>query len=51
MLQKDDDGEESTDLLKQQALIAAAGSFLQVQCAEDMFVYDIPTKPRNATLT
>lgn len=43
--------EESVALLEEQAVAALGGSLVNVQCADDFFVYDIPSQPRNMATT
>ncbi|KAG7173762.1 Zinc phosphodiesterase ELAC protein 1-like [Homarus americanus] len=43
--------EESIALLEEQALTAAEGTTLHVQCTDDLFVYDMPSHPRHNVQT
>lgn len=43
--------EDSITLLEEQALSAVAGTSIHVQCADDLFVYNIPSQTRNVTLS
>ncbi|KAK8728393.1 hypothetical protein OTU49_009268, partial [Cherax quadricarinatus] len=39
--------EESISIIEEQALIASVGSSVHIQCADDMFVYDVPARSRD----